>query len=134
MKALSRDGHGALIRVIADILRGNPRIGRLLEGSDRQNIELIGEAPILILESIDSEDWASATFIGQRHWLELRIAGSAQAVMQAERRLHALLGEIEIDIHGHIVADLAVTSVATLTDNTGHTELCLRIEVLTIVD
>jgi hypothetical protein len=122
------------MRAIGDILRGNPAIGRLLDPFDRQHTVLIGDAPMLILESIHSEDWASATFVGQRHWLDLRIAGYAQTVAQAGRQLHALLGEMEIAVQGHIVAEVVVTSVSTLIDNAGQTELSLRIEALTIAD
>ncbi len=84
--------------VEAGLLRGIAAAAGITS-TDRQN-------PILIVEEIVSTDWASATFIGARHRLALRLQGTAPAVDDAQTRLASRLTDWEFRISNHIVADI----------------------------
>ncbi len=140
------------------------------------------ERPVaIIVEAATSEDWASATYVGQRHWLELRLetvfggdreardsgehasanaethlrnvpeidprfrgddgspkcdpapaarqsVGAALAVAAA--RVGAMIGEAEIEVPGHFVADIAVVA-STLLDSGA---VRLTLEALTLLN
>jgi hypothetical protein len=88
----------------------------------------------VFVESAVSEDWASATFVGQRHRIEVRLdpgfdqssstdgtatdagrdaadgAVADAALMTAVTQIAATIGEAEIDVTGHFVAEIAVVS------------------------
>ena len=82
--------------------RRHPR-SRLREGL----LELAqGQATIL---SHDEKSWASVTFAGARHRVELEFEGD-EAVTAGELFI-AFLPEHEFDILGQLVADAAVTEV-----------------------
>jgi hypothetical protein len=59
-----------------------------------------------LLTNIDTQDWQSLTFAGERHQIQLRVtgAGADQAVGQICEGLE----EAEFAIAGQIVADIAV--------------------------
>jgi hypothetical protein len=65
--------------------------------------------PMLTIQEIATRDWASATFVGATHQLDLCLEGSAAAVSAAVEQLRARLDEAEIAVPGHIVADIALT-------------------------
>ena len=68
--------------------------------------ELFAQADVTAnIGTIRSEEWASVTFSGMRHALELRLAG-----MGADA-LIAGLGEHEFDLKGHILIDIAATEL-----------------------
>jgi hypothetical protein len=74
----------------------------------------------------DEANWASVTFAGARHRVELRFEG-AEAVDAGERFI-ALLPEHEFALPGHLVADAALTEVSHRLDPacmTVHCELLL---------
>jgi len=112
--------------VHAAVLRA---INRIADGTlpDRQK-------PVLIVEDIRSEDWASVTFIGATHALDLRLEGDADAVAAATRRLTSELAEYDIPVAGQIVADIAVTlsSVAAAANN--NIAQLLTVNLLTVSD
>jgi hypothetical protein len=66
------------------------------------------QKPILIVEDVQSVDWASLTFLGQRHAFDLRIEGECDAVAAALSRLVDELAEREILISRQFVADIRV--------------------------
>ena len=92
-----------------------------------------GGGAALIVEAVRAEDWASLTFAGEKHWLELRLDGSAAAVAAARDRLERALADAEIEVPGHIVADIALTG-ATLAGSGDRVSCRLKFEALTIVD
>ena len=89
---------------------------------------------MLLIESIGSAPWASATFVGQTHWIEVRLEGHVDAVAATCARLATQLGEAEFDVAGHIVADIAVEADLPVTDASGAAACNLRLEILTIED
>lgn len=63
----------------------------------------------LIVEELVTRDWASATFTGALHRLDLRLDGPAASVAQACDRLQAGLSTRDIPLPGHFVAEIALT-------------------------
>ena len=91
------------------------------------------EVPILTVEDIAVEEWASLTFEGHRHRIELCLDGAAALVEAAAKVFAAKLGQIEFAVPGQIVADIALTSTALVRDGS-RTSRRLCFEVLTIDD
>lgn len=100
-----------------------------------QVLELAGPDSSVIATS--SRPWASATFLGARHLVIMRIRGAGhadRATLFAEALPHA-----EFSISGHIVADICVDERSTGGINAGDqgqfpTETLLRLSALTIED
>ena len=89
--------------------------------------------PMLVVESVVTRPWSSATFEGERHRLELRLHGGAGEVGEALDRLIDLLPEAEFDLPGAIVAEAKLTALRVDPDPAA-AALALTIEVLTVVD
>lgn len=89
--------------------------------------------PMLVVEQVTSRPWSSATFEGERHRLELRLHGSAEAIGEALDRLIVLLPEAEFDIPGQIVAEAKLLAVSVDPDPCV-AAVGLTIEVVTVVD
>lgn len=82
----------------------------------------------ILLTEIQSREWQSLTFTGERHVIQLRVVG-AHAEFTA-RLLTAGLEEAEFAIPGQIVAD--ITANKPICDCDG--ALTLTIEALTIAE
>ncbi len=93
--------------------------------------ERIGTGTDLVVERVTSKAWASATFTGARHILDLRLAGTvAEAAADA---LLANLDEAEFRLRGHILADIGlVTQHRYALD--GAMVVALSLEALTVED
>lgn len=94
---------------------------------------LLGRAGVerdrILLTECRSVDWASLTFNGERHRIDLRIP--APDADQVAGRLLTGLEEADLAIPGHIVADIACEGgVRRHPDGS----LSLRIEALTVAD
>ena len=83
----------------------------------------------ILLTELRSVEWRSLTFVGERHQLELRIAGDDAATLT--ERITKGLPEAEFTISRHVVADIACSREPELA-NDGSITLC--IEALTIED
>lgn len=81
----------------------------------------------ILLTNIESVEWQSLTFIGERHQIELRIPAPASRAV-AERLCQGL-GHAEFHLPGHIVADIALRG-EPLSGSDGAT--LLTIDALTI--
>jgi hypothetical protein len=72
---------------------------------------LIGRARVsrdrILLTDVESVDWQSLTFTGERHQIRLRIVGPDSE--QVAERMCDGLEDAEFSIPGIIVADIAVT-------------------------
>jgi hypothetical protein len=71
---------------------------------------LIGRARVprdrILLMDVESVDWRSLTFTGERHQMSLRVTGrDGEAVIE---RMCAGLEEAEFSVPGIVVADIAV--------------------------
>lgn len=92
------------------------------------------EKAMMLIAEIRSADWASATFVGATHAIDLRFEGPAAAVAAAVDRLVAGLADCEIPIAGHIVAEIAVEQGAGWSISNHVISKCLTVNALTIVD
>lgn len=104
-------------------MRSGPDIGALVNRAIQRSAAQAG-CPVEIMASRWSS-WASATFNGARHHLTLSAVQS-----DALDRWLAALPEAEIDIRGHLVADIEVRGVSRSEDGSALIEL----EVLTLSD
>ncbi|HUE79450.1 MAG TPA: hypothetical protein VMN38_07450 [Sphingomicrobium sp.] len=87
------------------------------------------EANRILLSEVQSVDWQSLTFAGERHLLQLRVAGpGADAIA---RRFTFGIEDAEFSIPGQIVADIAVAG-ATIRALDG--SITLAIEALTVTE
>ena len=73
------------------------------------------------VDAVRSDPWASATFTGARHTLDLIVAGSAALRWLAD------LPEVELAMRGHLCADLVVVRTEVGSDAT-----TARVEALTV--
>ena len=92
---------------------------------------LIGRAGVtrdrVLLTDVQSIDWRSLTFNGERHLIELRVPGPGS--LQIVERMCNGLEEAEFSIPGTIVADIAVAGSPSRTLDGS---ICLTIEALTV--
>ena len=81
----------------------------------------------ILLTDVQSVDWQSLTFVGERHRFELRVIGSRS--LEVADRLCRDLGNAEFSIHRQIVAD-----ISTIGDPLGNSDgsASITIEALTI--
>lgn len=83
----------------------------------------------ILLTELRSVEWQSLTFVGERHQLELRIAGGDAPALAA--RIVNKLSDAEFAIPGHLVADIGCSREPQLA---GDGSITLGIEALTIED
>jgi hypothetical protein len=83
---------------------------------------------ILLIE-LESTEWQSLTFVGERHEICLRVLGRESR--RVAQRLTQGLADAEFAIPGHIVADVAV--VGTL-QSASDGSTVVKLEALTISD
>ena len=76
--------------------------------------------------------WASATFIGARHYWTLEIKGEDHAHIASD--LEATIRDHEFSIRGHIVADAIMTSRRENVDENNEAGTIVTLEILTIED
>ncbi len=69
---------------------------------------------VMIVEELLSRDWASVTFVGVLHELRLRLEGPAAETRAAATLLAASIGERDIALPGHFVAEIEVTARAAV--------------------
>ncbi len=89
-----------------------------------------GLGPDAMLLKADEREWASATFSGARHGIDLTIRLAAADAPPP--RFLADLPEWEFDLPGEIVADCSVAVGQRERGPTGAWQLPCRIEMLTI--
>lgn len=82
------------------------------------------------LSAYRERPWASATFVGGRHYWTLTLSGPNHADRAA--KLEAIIGEHEFSIRGHIVADAIVTSRRAIANANGESAAMVTLEILTI--
>ena len=81
----------------------------------------------ILLSDVYSVDWRSLTFTGERHELELRIAGPDSGIIAD--RMCAGLEDAEFSIPGVIVADIALAGPPAFAADGSAT---ITIEALTV--
>lgn len=133
MRAALANANGRLVRAV------QARLG--LAGGIETAAGLLGQGvpcalpegpPLLVIEDLHEEPWASLTFTGMRHRLELRLDGSPEAVGQAYEALSTWADEADPLPGGHFLAEVQVTETARQVGGFGRMLLGLRLDALTI--
>ncbi len=83
----------------------------------------------ILLTQVQSTDWQSLTFVGERHEFDLRITAPDAAA--AIGRLCSGLEDAEFTIAGHTVADIAMVGEPR---SSQEGSFSVRIEALTIAE
>jgi hypothetical protein len=105
-------------------------IGAVLSGAIHDElVTLTNSGAQVLVQALDRREWASVTFTGARHRVRATIDG-AGAAGAAGDFLDAL-PDLEFQIPGHIVADIALLVEAR---RDGGDHAMLELEALTIKD
>ncbi|MFN7400074.1 MAG: hypothetical protein ACK5SX_13690 [Sandaracinobacter sp.] len=91
-----------------------------------------GSRPLVVIEALHEDPWASLTFSGIRHRVDLRLDGGAQAIDEAMVTLASWPDEAGPLPGGHFLAEVQVTETAREVGEGGRMILCLRLDALTI--
>jgi hypothetical protein len=91
-----------------------------------------GEPPVLVIEDLQEDAWASLTFSGTRHRVDLRLNGNSQEIEKAITCLANWPDEAGPLPGGHFLAEVQVTETARELGEGGRMALCLRLDALTI--
>ena len=83
----------------------------------------------ILLTDVQSTDWQSLTFVGERHQFQLRVTGPHSAEIAA--RIADGIEDAEFSIPGQIVADIAAPGDAVPAPDGS---VSLTIEALTVAD
>lgn len=81
----------------------------------------------ILLTEFRSTDWQSLTFIGERHQFQLRATGPAATEILS--RVIDGLEDVEFEVPGHLVADIAVAGEPR---RDGDGSVTVGIEALTV--
>jgi hypothetical protein len=81
------------------------------------------------VDALTSRNWASVTFSGARHTIAFSLEG--KGADEAADAFVAGMADAEFDLHGHIVADLALAGDER---SAAGDRVQLRIEALTVED
>jgi hypothetical protein len=130
MKAMVSSTHSSLLRALREVIGKESASASASASSTDDDRQL----PIIVIEALNSEPWVSATFSGHRHWLELRLHGCASGFQMFRDRLATRLGEAEVDLPGHILADIALVESAIAIEQGGEPICRMTLEALTIED
>jgi hypothetical protein len=88
-------------------------------------VNFVNFTGVVALDPPASRPWASITFSGERHRLDLRLSGT-DAGKAADAFLDGL-SEREFDLRGHVLADVALVGDVRDGDS-----VCLTLEALTV--
>ena len=119
MRPIGNHIQAAILRAIATIVE--------TDMSDRVK-------PTLIVEAMQSTDWASATFVGAIHRIDIRLDGTALDVDRAMLRLASRIADCDIPIAGHIVAEIKLETHLRTDMDCNIVAQSLTVNALTIVD
>ena len=120
MKILGSPTQRAVLRHLRALIDNDPLLTRAFESGDRH-------IPHTIVENIESDDWASLTFVGQLHRFDFRLTRGIGTIDAIRTRLDALLAAADIAVPGHIVAEIAVVAIEARGG-----DVVVRIEALTL--
>jgi hypothetical protein len=130
MRAALANGSGRLVRALQARLGAGGAGNAHRPGPEHAHAQ--GAHPLLVIEDLHEEPWASLTFTGTRHRLDLRLDGGAQAIEQAMGELACLADDVDPLLAGHFLAEVQVTETAREVGEGGRMSLCLRLDALTI--
>mgnify|MGYP005816549489 CR=1 FL=1 len=125
MRMLLADAHVRLLRAMRQAI-----------AADRWFDPWLGDAggagPALVIEDFSSEPWASLTFTGMRHRIDIRLEGRQVEVEAAYDRLRALMTEPDLELAGHFLAEIELSFTRGEVREDGSMAMTLCYEALTI--
>ncbi|MGQ5701733.1 hypothetical protein ACUJ46_06760 [Sandaracinobacteroides sp. A072] len=86
----------------------------------------------LILEDFSCEPWASLTFRGARHRLDIRLSGPRDAVEAGYEKLRCLPESLDLELAGHFLAELEIVESMGEIHSDDRMGMCITLEALTI--
>lgn len=125
MRNLLTDAHMRLLRAMRSVIAADRWLEPWIEGDPQAGASLV-------IEDFSSEPWASLTFSGMRHCIDIRLRGQRMDVENAYARLRSLMLEPELDLPGHFLAEIELVHTIRETGTDGSLMLSLRYEALTI--
>lgn len=125
MRVTINEAHGALLRGLRRLMLADPMLAPLMSAD--------GHLPRVTVQGLASEPWASATFTGHRHRLDLKLRGLAGELERVRERLWRRLRDADIAMRGHVLIELSLASAETRIEQDGEI-CCLTFEALTIED
>ena len=133
MRASLTDAHVRLLRGIRRALAADSLLaGWLDQPLDHRAEPQPAPCSGLVIENFHSEPWASLTFTGMRHRLDVRLCGAEGQVVAAHQRLKQVMDDPPLDLPGHFLAGIEVIDSLGEVDADGRMDLRVRIEALTI--
>jgi hypothetical protein len=124
MRQLLTDAHVRLLRAVRNAITSDQWL--------QPWMQMAADGPALVVEDFASEPWASLTFCGMRHRLDIRLSGTQQDVETAYDRLKAILETPEFDLPGHFLAELELIESKGEIHADERMSLTLQLEALTI--
>lgn len=125
MRTLLVGAQAALLRAIHREIAADQEFCRLAGVDDRG-------LPPMIVESAESRDWTSATFLGHEHRIDARLITAAALSPAALDRLGCLVDVAAIELHRHIVVELTIA--ATPDGDRAASGTALTITAITVDD
>lgn len=127
MRNMLTDAHMRLLRAIRGAIAADHWFEPWLEDNANQQFSLV-------IEDFASEPWASLTFTGMRHSIDIRLCGPQMDVEAAYDRLEVLMREPDLNMPGHFLADIERVHSNGEIGRYGQMTLRLRYEALTIAE
>jgi hypothetical protein len=117
-----------LSHVSAGLLRAiRARAGGLPAGEGGE-----GGEPLLVIEDFGETPWASLTFSGLRHSVDIRLEGDRGAVLALAQEMADWDDAACTGLAGHFLADLQTSETGRVERDGGRMSLSLRLDALTI--
>lgn len=125
MRNLLTDAHVRLLRAMRGAIAADSWFDPWLG-------DPVATGPSLVIEEFSSEPWASLTFVGMRHRIDIRLRGVREDVENAYDRLRALMTEPDLNLSGHFLAEIEMVDARGEIRGDDSMEMALRYEALTI--
>jgi hypothetical protein len=125
MRAGLTDPHARLLRAMRQAIGRDEALADWLQPG-------VAGTPGLVIEGFESTPWASLTFTGRRHRLAIALHGQADLVEHAYNRVQTLMDDPQIEMPGHILAEVALIESESEIAPDGSLRLTMLFEALTI--
>ncbi len=134
MRAGLATTNGRLVRALQTRLGllGGAEAGSILLADRSHRLGDAPQAPFIVIEDLQEAPWASLTFTGTRHQLEVRLNGGSQELAEAVAALESWSEDADLLPGGHFLAEVQVTETAREVGVDGRMALSLRLDALTI--
>ena len=125
-----------LLRSIRALAGGLPSetVGETAGAASAEGEGVRGGQPLLVIEDFTETPWASLTFSGIRHGIDIRLDGDEAEVRRVVAELADWPDSACEGLAGHFLADVQVQENSRVLHEGGRMSLCLRLDALTIAE